>query len=461
MGAGVLGLPRPSSAQADFKAAFVESVQRFSVAPDRASLEAMTRALARWDASVRASEAQFAASLPGSSAPVAARMHTALGAMYLERGRLQDALREFDAGAHLDPARADVFAFQGAASDQLLHDRERAATAYRQAAALDPLNATRAYLLARALERAGKPVEAADAYRGVLRLWQRDVGAHVSIAIDRPFIQLALIEEAPGTQPFFPPERYAEGFTLLKRGEYSAAVDSFTKAVESPRPSAPGPDNPGASHYANARQLHRQNRTVDALAEYEAAVQDGLFVGAGRLLQTIGGLQAAQQNFDAALAADEARVDLSLNDANAHSTLGYLLARLDRHDEALAEFAIALTIAPDAPDLHVAMAQIHLQHGDFTAAADAAKRAIALNPAHKQARYSLATALVRLGRADEAAPEFAAFERLQSEDTAVASQQMKINGLKRALELDPDNPDLLKQLAEASARAKAKADTPR
>jgi tetratricopeptide (TPR) repeat protein len=172
----------------------------------------------------------------------------------------------------------------------------------------------------------------------------------------------------------------------------------------------------------------------------------------GRLLQTIGALQAAQQNFDAALQADIARVDVSLNDPNAHGTLGYLFARLDRPDEALAEFALALTMTPAAPDLHVAMSQVHLQRGDFTPAAEAARRAIALNPSHKQAHYSLATALMRLGKPEEAKPEFDAFERLQSEDTASASQQMKINGLKRALELDPDNPDLRKQLEAADKR---------
>ncbi len=445
-----------SAQVADPKTAFIESVQRFSVAPDRASLDAMTRALAQWDASVRAAEAQFVTSLPGSPVPVAARLHAALGALYLDRGRVEDALREFDASAHLDPAREDAFTYQGVVYEQRLHDDGRAAQAYRQAAALDPLNVTRAYLVARALDRAGRRADAAEAYRSVLILWQRDVSAHTPIAIDRPFMQLALVEEPAGADPFFPPARYAEGFGLLRRGEYTAAVESFTRALESAATADEVP--PGRAHYVLARQLHRQNKTVEALAEYEAAANERPFVGMGRLLQTIGALHAAQQDFDAALQADIARVDVSLNDPNAHSTLGYLLARLDRHDEALAEFAIALTIAPNAADLHVAMAQVHLQHGDFLPAADAATRAIALNPSHKQAHYSLATALVRLGRADDARPEFDAFERLQARDTANASQQMKINGLKRALELDPDNADLRKQLEEASASADAPAD---
>jgi tetratricopeptide (TPR) repeat protein len=257
VGAGAIALPRASSAQAvDPKAAFVDSLGRFSTALDRASLDALTRSLAQWDAAVRSSEAQFAQSLPGSSTAVAARMHVALGATYLNRRRLTDAMREFDAGARLDPARLDVVAFQGAAYDQLLGDFDRAAGTYRRAAALDPLNATRAYVLARALEKAGKHVEALEAYQGVYRLWRRDIGEHAPIGIDAPFLQLALVEERPGLEPFFPPAPYAAGFELLRRGEYDKAIASFDRAVEQ---GGARDQAPGAAHYKQARQYQQQN----------------------------------------------------------------------------------------------------------------------------------------------------------------------------------------------------------
>jgi tetratricopeptide (TPR) repeat protein len=462
--------PRASTAQlADPKAVFVEHLGRFSMALDRPSLDALTRSLAEWDAAVRSSEAQFASSLPGSSTPVAARLHVALGAAYLNRRRVQDALREFEAGSHLDPARADVFTFLGVARDQLLGDFDRAAAAYRQAASLDPLNATRAYLLARALDKAGRHAEAIEAYQAVLRLWRRDIGEHTAMAIDAPFIQLALVEERPGVEPFFPPLQYAEGFELLRRGEYAKAIESFNWAADSAETSRE--EAPGAAHYRLARLYQLENKTLEALAEYEAAEKLKPFVGRGRLLQAIGALQAAQQNFDAALQADSARVDVNLNNAGAHRTLGYLYSRLERHDEAFAEFAIALTIAPNSPDIYVAMSQMHLKRADYAAAADAAARAIRLSPSNKQAHYSLATALVRLGRGEDAKPEFEAFERLQAEDTAAASRQMTINGfrrqaaaslerkeyavavaaLRKALELAPEDVELRDDLADAEA----------
>jgi len=474
LGAGLVFLvlvhSRSSSAQAaDPQATFVASLERFSTAPDRASLDALTRSLAQWDAAVRASEALFAQSLPGSSAAVAARMHVALGAAYLNRRRMPDALREFEAGARLDPARVDVVTFEGALYDQLLGDFDRAADAYKRAAALDPLNQAHVYALARALDKAGRHAEAIEAYQAVVRLWQRDTAEHAPIGIDRPFLQLALVEERPGVQPFFPPVQYAEGFELLRRGEYAKAVESFDRAMAGG--AVTKEDAPGAAHYKMARTLQRQNKTLEALAEYEAAEKARPFVGEGRLLQVIGVLQAAQQNFDAALAADSARVDVSLNDADAHRILGYLYSRLDRDDEALAEFAVALTIAPNTTDVHVAISQIYLKRNEYAAAADAARRAIRLSPGNKQAHYSLATALVRLGKTDEAAPEFDAFERLQSEDTAAQSRQMTVNGLRRqaassfgagdyaaaaaalrkALELAPDSADIREDLADAEA----------
>ena len=210
---------RPAHGQiADPKTAFVERVARFGAAPDRASLDAMSRALEQWDTSLRSSEALFAANLPGSGSLAAARMHVAIGAAFLDRGRVQDALREFTGGAALDPGRADTFTFQGVAYDQLLRDFDQAAVAYSRAAALDPLGPARAYLAARALDKAGKRDEALARYRTVLQLWRRDATGHAPIAVDTPFIQLGLVQEQPGAEPFFPPAPYAEGFALLQHG---------------------------------------------------------------------------------------------------------------------------------------------------------------------------------------------------------------------------------------------------
>jgi tetratricopeptide (TPR) repeat protein len=546
----VLALPRAAAGQAaDPKSAFLQNLGQFSVALDgpfgdegrvaRAALDGMARGLDAWDATVRASEAAFAARLPGSSAADAARMHVAIGAAFLDRSRLQDALREFQAGSRLDPGRADVLMFQGLAYDQVIGDVDRAAASFRQAAALDPTNPVLAYLLGRTLSKSGRNAEALQAFQAVLHSPRTARGA--------PFIRLGLVQERSGVEPFFPPVLYAEGFALLQRGEFANALDAFRRSAakdplvenavdftdplglaasafrngdtdaaaryvrvgierEPTRADAhqllgrvlltnrndeegltqlrlavtlgPGDERAhlalsdalvqlrrypeaedafraalkalpasGRAHYRLGRLYQRQNKTLEALGEFEAAAKLNPLIGANRLLQTIGALNAAQQNFDAALEAYSTRVDIHPNDADAHRSLGFTYSRLDRREEALAEFTVALWLAPDSPDVHVAMSQLYLKAGDYAAAADAARRAIAINPSNKQARYSLGTALMRLDKPDEATPEFDAFERLQAEDTAAAARQMTINGLRRdasipalrkVLELAPD-----------------------
>jgi tetratricopeptide (TPR) repeat protein len=524
----------------DPKAAFFQSLARFSVALDgqigdegravRAALDDMARGLDEWDATVQASESSFAAALPGSDAATAARLHIAVGAAFLDRNRLQDALREFAAGARLDPARADEFLFQGIAYDQAVGDFDKAAGAFRQAAALEPANLLLPYLLGRAVDKSGKHAEALEAFRTVLRLWRQDIGAHAPSAHDTPFIRLGLLQERSGVEPFFPPVLYAEGFALLEQGEFAKALEAFRQRVAEdplvandvdPRDAfgvgasafrsgnagsaaqalkvaierepnradahrllgrvllasqddqgltelrlavrlSPGDERAhlaladalvqlrrstdaeaafrdaikaqpgsGRAHYRLGRLYQRQNKSLEALAEFETAARLHPLIGAGRLLQLVGALNAAQQNFDAALQAYSRRVDIHPNDADAHRSLGYTYVRLDRREEAFAEFAVALWLAPDTADVYVAMSQLDASNGDFGAAAEDARRAIERNPSSKQARYALASALMRLDKSDDAKPEFDAFERLQAEETAAAARQMTVNGLRR------------------------------
>jgi len=541
---------------ADPQAAFFQSLARFSVALDgpfgdegravRVALDGMTRGLDEWDATVRASEVLFATALPGSDAVTAARMHVAVGAAFLDRSRLQDALREFAAGARLDPSRADALLFQGIAYDQAIGDFDKAAASFRQAAALEPGNLVLQYLLGRALDKSGKHAEALQAFQTALRLWREDLGAHAPTAHDTPFIRLGLLQERPAVEPFFPLARYAEGFALLERGEFAKALDSFKKGraddpllaydvdpgdglglgasafrsgnIDSARQALkvaiqrePNPDahrllgrvllasrqddeglkelrvavrlSPGderahlaladalvqlrrypdaedafreairalpasgRAHYRLGRLYQRQNKSLEALAEFETAARLHPLLGASRLLQAIGALNAAQQNFDAALHAYSTRVDIHPNDADAHRSLAYTYMRLERRDEAFAEFAVTLWLAPDSVDVYVAMSQLEMSIGDFGAAAADARRAIERNPSSKQARYALATAFTRLDKPAEAKPEFEAFERLQAEETAAAARQMTVNGLRREAAARSDSGEYARAVA--------------
>jgi predicted Zn-dependent protease len=56
---------------------------------------------------------------------------------------------------------------------------------------------------------------------------------------------------------------------------------------------------------------------------------------------------------------------------------------------------------------------------------------VALDGSHKEARYVLATSLVRMGNVDEGKRELEVYQRLQTEATAARSRQLEVDGLRR------------------------------
>ncbi len=143
----------------DIKNQFVAGVRQFTEAVAgtfgdegpklSASLDVMRRTLAQWDAAIRAYETMVAA-LPGSD--VSAESKVALGTVYLDRDRRDDALREFAAAARLDPRRADAHSLSGVAYG-LNGKPAEAVEALRRALALDPGNTLTLYALAQQLSK--------------------------------------------------------------------------------------------------------------------------------------------------------------------------------------------------------------------------------------------------------------------------------------------------------------------
>jgi predicted Zn-dependent protease len=84
---------------------------------------------------------------------------------------------------------------------------------------------------------------------------------------------------------------------------------------------------------------------------------------------------------------------------------------------------------------------VHLREGRFAEAAASARRAAELAGDHKEARYVLATSLLRLGRADDGTRELQEYQRLQSEATALQSKQLEIAALRRDATVSAANGD--------------------
>ena len=129
--------PRPhiDAQTADPRGDFLSALGRFSLALDGTygdegqrlsnALDAMSAALSQWDAMIQSRERAMVADIAGADPKLAARMHLAVGGLYLDRLRAADAARELAAARVSDPARPEVPLFQWLVHAHLTGDRGR------------------------------------------------------------------------------------------------------------------------------------------------------------------------------------------------------------------------------------------------------------------------------------------------------------------------------------------------
>jgi tetratricopeptide (TPR) repeat protein len=150
----LLALPSSAAAQRDpfFSAvvAFYRSLPGFygDEGPQlTAQLGAMSTALDRWDGEIRDAERELRSRLKSADdAQTKLQIHTLLASRYLERGRLTEALREFDEDIEIDPRRAAFHRLKGLVLQAMSRPAE-AAEAFRTAWLLDPADPLNAYRL--------------------------------------------------------------------------------------------------------------------------------------------------------------------------------------------------------------------------------------------------------------------------------------------------------------------------
>ena len=111
-----------------------------------AHLQDLSTALERWDDEIRAAERQLRPQLNGADTQKALQVHTLLASLYMERGRVDEALREFDEDIRIDPRRAAFHRYKG-----LIHQASRGDPRPRTHSArpgsLDPADPQNAYRL--------------------------------------------------------------------------------------------------------------------------------------------------------------------------------------------------------------------------------------------------------------------------------------------------------------------------
>ena len=391
-----VALSAPAFGQAtDPRVAFTDALGQFSLALGgtygdegsriRSSLDSLDRALEQWDAVIRAYEAGMAAEIGTAAPPLAARMHMALGAVYLDRGRTEDALRELTTASRLDATRPEVLTLLGLAHSQSANSTA-ATNAFRQAAALDPADTVRAYVLARHLLKFGAIEEAKHAFgrvqeslavRSDANRQAAAVAPEVRVKPDTtsPFISPGLVPETSGVEPFFAPALYAEGFSQLQRGNYEKALTEFRSAVtRDPLAAGPGVES-------------------GAIARAAAAFRDGA-------------VQPAAEHLKVAL-------ELAPESAEAHRLLGSVYVADDLSDEGIDELETAVRLRPSDERARLAQAAAFTKIERYAEASRTLQQAITALPSSGRARYDLGLVYQRQGLFAEALGAFEEALRLK------------------------------------------------
>jgi tetratricopeptide (TPR) repeat protein len=437
----VLALALPALAPAqppDPRTDFLQALARFSLALDgaagdeagtiRANLDMMAAALERWDATIRVYETGMQGDLPGADAATAARLHAALAGVYLDRGRLADARRELTAAAERDAGRADVQLLLGLAYSQGgPRDAAAAAEAFGRAAALDPDDPLRAYLLARHLASAGDMEAAAKAYAPFVEHARRVVVAPPGVPPVQPFLRLGLVQEASGVEPFFPPVLYAEGFAQLRQGAYVAAGAELRDAAARDPLLAPVPVG------------------ADDLRGASAAFRDG--------------------DVNAALDRLEIALSRAPDHPDTYRVRGMVLAADGQLDDAIDAFERALRLAPRDERVRLALADALLDRGDLEEAERMLQETITLLPASGRARYRLGRVHHLQGRVEEAieALEAAAnlhpllglngiYQRIGTLELARQNFDGALDAFARRVDVHPNDPDAHYELGDVYLR---------
>ena len=342
----LLAVPAPAAAQQQsfFPAvvAFYRSVAGFygDEGPQlTAQLAAMSTALDGWDGAIRDAERELRSRLRSvDDVQTKLQIHTTLASLYLERGRLDDALREFDEDISIDPRRDPFHRFRGL----VLHAMSRpveAADAFRTAWLLKPDDPQHAYRLIayrsvgttpQEIERASETL--ANLERGLIRRERGGTSA--------PFTNVSGIIDDAGGGMAFVPAAYASGFSLILRGELDRGVAELRTAIAND----PLVTDPASRLEPMARGI----AALRAAASAKASAPGGMVASAIEHLET------------------------------------------------------TVAGAPDSSEAHRVLATAYSIAGDIARGVQHLRDAVRLNPRDERSRLALAQTLAAVGRSAEA-----------------------------------------------------------
>ena len=326
-----------------------------------------------------------------SDAPRFPRPAYADGVAALANGDYDQALRLFRAAVAADPLVTDRVARSGRAAQgaaALRQGRASSAVADLEAAVAGAQSSSEASRLLGVAHAAAGNVDASVKWLGeAIRLAPADERAFV--AMGRVLMEAGRIEDA---------ER--------------VLLDTIRRLPAS-----------GRARWALADLYAATGRGREAADQLEQAGTLPMIAGRTALLWRLVNLVRQDQDEDRFVSVLARRTRLMRNDPFAHRSLGLAYHRAGRDVEALVELLVTSYLGHEDALTTAVMGRIHLDAGRLTMAEAVLRRAVAMAPDSTEARYALASTLLRAGKEQEGQQQLAEFERLQK--TVLEQQRQK------------------------------------
>ena len=289
-----------------------------------------------------------------------------LGKLYLNQGRLSEAVAALEAAHRLSPASWEYADWLGMAL--LRADRPAdAETAFRQAARAAPWSPGPRLHLAQLYARQDRP---GDSDR------ERQVFARLRPLQDRA----ELYERKVGDFPDSPHARHLLGLVYLEQGRIPEAIERFREVLER---------DPGfaATHHAIGRLLQAQGRLPEAVQALQRACElDPELLDAH---VDLGTAYHGSRRYDLAVEAYERALALDPERPLVYSNLGMAHAMAGRFEAAAEAFREGLKRAPDSVDLHEALGQVYARQGRLREAVAEWEAVLRLSPGHQRAAAAI------------------------------------------------------------------------
>ncbi len=188
-----------------------------------------------------------------------------------------------------------------------------------------------------------------------------------------------------------------EGKTALDEKKYEEAIEKFEQMTKLDE------ENPETSYYLALAFIHRKD-DASAISHLKQVIDSGYnYLYTQQCHMILGFIYSRQERYGDAEKEIRRVVDAGIQSAPAFSALGHVLFKIGRTDEAIERLEKAVSIAPDNANAHNSLGFVLADSGrDTEKAVRECRIAVKMNPENAAYHDSLGWALYKNGNADDA-----------------------------------------------------------